>query len=70
MTEVGAEEQKRRLAYKGTSSDREAAGLLGISMYTFRTWRQSRDLPAKGIPGKTLKSAPVTLEELRAKLPR
>lgn len=67
---VGEEEEKRRLAYKSTTSDQEAADLLGISMHTFRGWRQRRDLPAKGLPGKTLKPAPLTLEEIRAKLAR
>lgn len=64
------EEQKRILAYKACASDREAAEILGLSMFTFREWRYARNLPARGKQGSKLKKAAMTLEELRAKLPR
>lgn len=64
------EEEKRMLAYSGTGSDSEAAEALGINFHTFRAWRQSRQLPAKGHHGGKLKPTKMTLDQLRAKLAR
>ena len=67
---LNEEEQKRRLAYSACTSDREAADVLGMSMHTFREWRYARNLPARGRGGAKMKQAKLTLEEVRARLPR
>jgi len=43
--------QRRLNAYNLTSSDFEAARMLGITDATFRRWRNWNGLKTKGIPG-------------------
>lgn len=46
------DEARRMEAYRRAESDADAAARAKVSVHAFRKWRQQRDLPAKGKPGR------------------
>ena len=59
-----ATEQQRLSAYDTTKSDEEAAALLRMNLYTFKSWRTSRRLPIKN-PKPGMRPTPEELDTVR-----
>lgn len=64
------EEARRMKAYSVASSDEEAAGILGLNVKTFKSWRQQRKLSGYKDIGRPMKSTAINLDQVRRMLPR